>query len=535
MTPVEWRYPGKCASAGLAFGPLVPLTMPSLGAHAGGSGMDAPGRLRAALQQAIDQLLAIAEREGSDASAILELQIEMLRDPVLLEDVLPAVERGEDPAIAWWRNLDARVSRFLAVHDESVRARGVDIADLRDRVYRILSGLCQGEPCLPRNAIVLADDLTPSGFLSLDWHALGGAVLREGSAHGHVAVLARGRGIPLLTQVGLAPQPAEAAILDAEQGALVVAPSAASRAELLRRQSRRHRVELAARREMAAAAQTLDGTRVSVRLNIDDPETVPDDVLLASEGVGLVRTEALFLACDRIPSCAEYTAAYQRLLSRLGPVPCVFRTLDLGGDKPLGAAGADLFGDVQHLRGLRLCLAAPALFRPQVRALLRIAVDPRVQVMFPMVTSEADFEAARLLFTEELATLDSAGEAAAMPPLGMMVETPGTATAMDRFDADFYAIGSNDLTCAVLGRARGEALDDVSTVTPEVLRLVEAVVRSGRAGGREVCLCGDLAVDPSAQQSLLAAGLRQFSVAPARFAAFKQGIRRLHSASTEVE
>jgi len=535
MTEAERRYRGQRASPGLAAGPLVsPLLAPARAAPAPATG-DPSARLHAALAQAGEELAGLAEREGGDASAILELQREMLRDPVLVEDVLPGIARGEDPAEAWWRSLSARIEGFRQAADELVRGRAADIADLRERVHRILLGRPQALPALPPNAILLIDDLTPSGFLSLDWHRLAGAALRAGSPSGHVAVLARGRGVPLVTGLGAAPEPAGEAMLDGETATLVVAPRAATRAELLRRESRRRRVWRADRREMAAAARTRDGTRVSVRLNVDDPGSVTDDVLQASEGVGLVRTETLFLAAERPPETGDYAAAYQGLLSRLGPGPCVLRTLDLGGDKPLGAAGRRFAERAAGLRGLRLCLALPELFRPQIRALLRAAVDPRVRVMFPMVATVADFEAARGLFTEELAGLEAAGEVAAMPPLGMMVETPEAAAGVGDFPADFYAIGSNDLTHAVLGAPRERPLTIGATPEPAVLRLIGQVVRFGQTTGREISLCGELAAEPQALAALLATGLRHLSVAPASFAAVKQQIRRLDLSSVEVE
>lgn len=534
MIAAERRFQGQSAGEGLAAGPLV---SPPPVAHPGRAiaAANPETRLHDALACAREELAAIAAREGEDASAILELQIEMLRDPALLADVLPGIAAGEDPADAWWRSLNARVRRFEQAPAPGFRARAADIADLRDRVHRILRGGEEPAPVLPPNAILLVDDLTPSGFLSLDWRRLGGAALRGGTPSGHLAVLARGRGIPVVTGLGGEPRAGGDAILDADAGILVVAPSAETRAGLSRREARRRRVHQAASREMAGAARTRDGTRVSVRLNIDDPGVVPEAVLRASEGVGLVRTESLFLTADHLPDAGEYESAYRALLARLGPKPCVFRTLDLGGDKPLGALAEALDAPPAGSRGLRLCLAEPALFRPQVRALLRVAVDPRVRVMFPMVATVGEFEAARALFESELAVLEGAGESVAMPPLGIMIETPAAAVTVDLFDADFYAVGSNDLTCAVLGHGRGGAATTSPVPEPAVLRLIEAVVRFGRSVGREVSLCGELAAEPAALESLLATGLRHVSVAPASFARVKQHIRRLELSPAEVE
>jgi phosphotransferase system enzyme I (PtsI) len=336
--------------------------------------------------------------------------------------------------------------------------------------------------------------------------------------------------VPLVTGLGPCEAPAGPAVLDADEGVLILSPSSAT--------VQRNEGRLAARRAAdgrAAArarepAVTASGEPVEVMVNVDDPLAVDDATLAAADGVGLMRTEFLFLGRERLPDENEQYAAYARLLARLGGKPLIVRTLDVGGDKPLPGVGLPAESNpFLGLRGLRLCLERPDLFRPQVRALLRAATLGPLKVMLPMVTVAGELEEAKALFGRCLDELLAEGAAAMMPPLGIMVETPASALAIETLSAAFFSIGSNDLTQYVMAAARDgggrvAALGD--PLHPAVLRLIGEVVAHGARTGLPVSLCGDMASDEKAVAALLRLGLRRLSLAPAALARIKAAIRR---------
>jgi phosphotransferase system enzyme I (PtsI) len=525
----ETRFAGRRAAPGLAEGPLVELAdaVEDPGAAAGTREQERR-RLLAAIARARAELAELAADDAALGAEILEFQIEMLGDEMLAEDALAAIAGGSAAAPAWRGALDPQIETYREAEDEYFAARASDLADLRDRVLIALQGGDAAPAELPAGAILLAADLTPSRFLALDWRRLGGAALRAGSRESHVAMLARARGVPLVVGLGAAPGPAAEAILDAEQGLLITSPSAATQHAWRQRLA-------AAREEAARAAELRDrpavtagGEVVVVMVNVDDPAAIDDRTLRASDGVGLLRTEFLFIGRARLPGEDEQYAVYRSLLERLGGRPAIIRTLDIGGDKPVPAIRlAPESNPFLGLRGLRLCLEQPELFRPQIRALLRAAVDRPLKIMLPMVTVAGELHEARALFADCLAALQRAGIAAAMPPLGIMVETPASAIAFDTLAADFYSIGSNDLTQYVMAAARDaggrvEALAD--PLHPAVLRLIGRVIEHGRACGREISLCGEMASEPTALERLLALGLRRVSVAAAALGRVKLAV-----------
>lgn len=529
---------GRPASPGLAIGPLVrlPKVMLALGPvqddHPLGQALD-PAEEQERLQAALDA--ARAELEGLIASTdamgaeILEFQLELLDDPALADEARGQIAAGSSALWAWHDVLRRQIMSYEDAEDEYFRARASDLRDVDNRVRRALGGTQDRVGPLLPGAVVLDDDLTPSGFLSLDWSVLGGIALERGSPSAHVAMLARARGVPMATNLGEVPETGEA-VLDAEEGLLVVRPEDTTRARYLDRLDRRRRDEAEATALLTRPALTMSGDRVEVMLNIDDPTAVGDDILDAADGVGLFRTEFLFIGRDRLPDESEQLLAYSRLIERLRGKPCIVRTLDIGGDKPLpGLALPAEANPFLGLRGLRLCLDRPELFRPQVRALLQAAVHGSLKVMLPMVATKEEYREAREFFAACLAELEGQGRRAAMPPLGIMVETPAAALTVDLIPADFLSIGSNDLTQYVMaasrdGEGRVGALND--PLQPAVLRLIGQVVRHGEAAGVPVSLCGDMASDPAGAAALLDLGLRRLSVAPAALGRVKQAVAR---------
>jgi phosphotransferase system enzyme I (PtsI) len=310
----------------------------------------------------------------------------------------------------------------------------------------------------------------------------------------------------------------------------VLDPAAATRAAYAARREGADAAAAAAGEALAKPAVLRSGERVRTQVNVDDPAALDDALLLASDGVGLMRTEFLFLGRDRLPDENAQLAAYADLLRRAAGRPVTVRTLDVGGDKPLpGVSLPAESNPFLGLRGIRLCLERPDLFRPQVRALLRAAPLGPLKVMLPMVAVPDELDEARALFVAELADLETCGTAAAMPALGIMVEVPAAAVAIERFEAAaFFSIGTNDLVQYTLAASRdsgGRVGRLAEPLDPAVLRLIAGVVACGRESGREVGVCGDMASDPRGVAALLDLGVRSLSVAPAALGRVKAAVQ----------
>ncbi|HSI40977.1 MAG TPA: phosphoenolpyruvate--protein phosphotransferase [Xanthobacteraceae bacterium] len=522
----ETRLIGRSASPGFATGPVVVLANLKAARRSAGTPAAEAAALRTALATAAAELAALSVVSGEEAAEMLGFQIALIEDDALAEPAFAGIAGGLPADIAWCGALDAEIAGYEAAEDEYFRARAADIADVRDRVLAALNG---GAAALPAAAILAAHDLPPSRFLGIDWSGGGAILLAGGSPTSHVAMLARSRGVPMVVGLGIDPGTLDGEVLvDAGAGAVVLDPAPETRRAF--EQARAAGAAAAARAvaRQSEPAVTADGTRIATLINIADPAEL--DALDPSicDGIGLVRTEFLFHAGDALPDEGAQYAVYRRMLEWAGERPVTIRTLDAGGDKPISGLTED--GESNPflgVRGLRLSLRQPAVFRVQLRALLRAAVHGRLKLMLPMVTVPAEVAAVRALIDEELANLAAAGVAAVRPALGIMVEVPAAALMVGRFEVDFYSIGSNDLTQYVTaaGRDIGAVADLADPLNPAVLELCARVAAYGAATGREVSLCGDAGGDPVAIPHLLAAGLRSLSLAPGLLPAAKAAIR----------
>lgn len=532
----ERRYRGRSASTGIAIGPLATAdTEQSSKTQTQGEPAEEETALREAMVKAGADLETLAEVASGDGADILAFQIEMLTDPALIEDVLVAIGGGRDALEAWKAGLSEQIQDYETADDDYFRARASDLADLRDRVGRALMGIAEVIPEIADGAILLDRDLTPSRFLALDLEKLGGIALLGGSISSHVAMLARARGLPMAIAIGEAVEDTVGSdievILDGEQGLLVIAPTATTRRGYTDRLAKLHRLTREAASTRLRPAVTRDGQAIDVLINVDDPNAIDDDTLKASDGVGLLRTEFLFLGRSDLPGEDEQYQTYAGLVDRLAGRPAIVRTLDIGGDKPLpGISKAEESNPFLGLRGIRLCLEQEALFKVQIRALLRAATGRSLKVMLPMVSVQAEIDRTKVMFETCLAELRAEGVAAEMPPIGIMVETPVAAIAIDRLDAAFYSIGSNDLIQYVMAAARdasGPVAALLDPTHPAIVRLMERVVAHGNAAGKEVSLCGDMGSEPSLLRLLLRTGLRKVSIAPAALDRIKAEIAKI--------
>jgi len=523
---IETAFAAEVAAEGLAVGIVHHLERDQSYGPAQGSVSEERYTLERALRAATTELQRLALRSDAMAAEILAFQLELVSDE---EFVAPAFERiagGASAASAWESLMNSEIADYEQAEDAYFEARAGDLRDLRDRVLAYLCGA--GAPAtVPDNAVLLVDELTPSRFLELDWARLAGAVMRGGSQMSHVAMLARARGVPLLIKLkastGSIPEGAEA-LVDAERGQLVLWPDAVSREQYRERMAAHEARRRAALAYLGRLAQTADGMRVAVCINVDDPALLSGVDPSHCDGIGLTRTEFLFRGGAELPDEDTQFQAYRALIDWAQGRPVTIRTLDAGGDKPIpGVTVQDEQNPFLGVRGIRVSLANPEVFQTQLRALARAAAHGPLKVMVPMVSTPAELREARELLRGEVQALARAGVEAAMPAFGMMVEVPAAALAIAEFDADFFSIGTNDLVQYVMAAARDRselaALQD--PLHPAVLELIARVAEHGAQRGVEVSVCGEMASNPVCLRALLEAGIRTLSVPVAALARTK--------------
>ncbi len=519
---------GRPAAPGIVLGPLVRLST-SVGERQPTGNWESERRaLEQAIAAAIADLNALQGRsEDAEGRAILDFQVAMLDDDSLRTPALAAISAGIAAGAAWSAALASQIADYEAAANEHFRARAGDLRDLRDRVLGHLAGTAL--PRLrPEGAILLAEDIGPSMFLETDWSAGGGLALTGGSPTSHVAILARARGVPMVVGLdGAAFDDHREILIDGGSGIVILSPDESER----RAAETRQRAERARARHEAtsldAPAATADGVPIAVLLNIADTAELATLDPAHCDGIGLVRTEFLCRSHGAVFDEAAQFEAYRRIVEWAGGRPVTIRTLDAGGDKPI--AGLTVDGESNPflgVRGIRLSLRRPDAFLVQLRALVRAAVLGPIKIMLPMVTVARELEDASRLLDRALAEITASGLPARRPPLGIMVEVPAVALDLGSFAADFFSIGSNDLTQYVTACSRDNAalagLNDPRN--PAVRRLIAEVTIHGRKSGIEVSLCGDAGGDPEIIPDLLAAGLRSLSVGPSALARTKATI-----------
>jgi len=473
---------------------------------------------------------------GEAEAAVFDAHLLLLDDPGLLDGARARIRAGEAAAPAWVAAIDAVEGAFADLPDSYQRARAADVAAVGMQVLGALTGDGDSavEPGL--DGVLIAPDLTPAQAAGLDPNRTLAVVLAAGSPTSHAAILVRARGIPLVVGAGervLAVPPGAPVAVDGGTGEVVVDPGADVRIEFTRRATR-----LLARRDAAAEhandpALTRDGVHVLVCANIGSPEQAEDAVAAGADGAGLVRTEFCFLDRDSAPDVDEQEAAYREIAEAMAGRRTTLRTLDVGGDKPLAylprPAEANPFLGV---RGLRLALARPELLADQLLAIVRVAHDHPVDLMFPMVSTLDELFAARRALAAAVAA-DGRGEPAGLR-VGIMVEVPAAALKAAAFapHVDFLSIGTNDLTQYALAAERGnDALTALADpFDPGLLRLV---AETGAVAGDDllVAVCGEFAADERATGLLIGLGVRELSVAPTAVGIVKAAVRRVDAAA----
>jgi phosphoenolpyruvate-protein phosphotransferase len=427
----------------------------------------------------------------------------------------------------WRAAVDAAAAAYRGLDDAYLRERAADVEDVGNRVLRHLTGETPPAMAAERGILVVGD-LAPGDAARLDPGLVDGLAIAHGGATSHAAILARALGIPSVVGLGdavLGIADGTPLVLDGGAGTVDVDPPPE---QLAARERARAAAEARAQRARERAhepARTRDGSTIEVAANIGTVADAAAAVELGADGVGLLRTEFLFLDRDEAPGESEQRAVYEQIATALDGRPLIVRTLDAGADKPLGfVPQAPEDNPFLGVRGIRFGLARPELLEAQLRAILALAGRFDVRVMFPMVATLAEYRAARGILEAARADME-----APPIPVGIMVEVPAVAVAADRFarEVDFFSIGTNDLAQYTMAAERGnEALADLlAGPVPALLRLISAVADAAKAHDRWVGVCGEVAGDPAAAVLLAGLGVDELSMAAPLIPGVKETLR----------
>jgi phosphocarrier protein FPr len=527
---------GASASPGRAVGEVFQLRRHEIHVTEAGASVDTERRqLSAALATAHGQVAALraqlhAKRDAAKA-AIFAAHEELLADPDLLEIAESAIAKGKSAAFAWKKAFSTHAEKLAGMRNQLLAQRANDLRDVGMRVLAILTGASLEKLEYPPNSVLIAEDLTPSDTATLDRTRVMGFCTTRGGATSHVAIIARSMGLPALA--GIEPAALEVAdgtlvILDGNKGTLRLNVSVEEVARVRKAQAR---VEQRRKDDLAHAlepATTLDGIRLEVVANIGGLQDALKIAGLGGEGVGLLRSEFLFMERADAPTEDEQFEEYKAIAEAVGrDHPLIIRTLDVGGDKPLAYLAIPkednpFLGE----RGVRVGLDRPEILRTQLRAILRAGAFGKVRIMFPMIARLSELYDVKAMLAEEAASLG-----VPTVPTGIMVEVPAAAVMAAQFarEADFFSVGTNDLTQYTLAMDRGhpKLAPHVDGLNPAVLRLIAHTVKGAEPLGKPVGVCGGIASDPAAIPILIGIGVSELSVSLPAIPAVKAQIRTL--------
>jgi len=503
-------------------------------------------RFQNAVSTAVERILEnrdrAAKQMGDEYAAIFEAHQLIASDPSFTEPV-ERVIREEEVNAGWAIDqvLEQLIARFEALPDEYLADRKADVVDVATQILAALHGLDLGHlEHLDRPVILVADDLPPSMAVQLPLDKMLGFVLEMGGPTSHTTIIARSLGIPVIVGAHGACEQAKRSrrlALDSSEGKIIFDPNPAEFSEYTSRQREynEQRAALLKMRDMPTV--TRDGRTVELLANIDLPAEVEQALNWNVSGIGLYRSEFLYMKMSPdLPSEEEQLEVYRDMVLQMAPAPVTIRTFDLGGRKlAREVIGGSEANPVLGLRGIRLCFSRPDFFRTQLRALLRVAGEfeaGRVQIMFPLISCIDEIRVARMVVHEINDELEKDGHAVrADVPLGAMVEVPSAAVMAQELarEVDFISIGTNDLIQYSLAVDRSNDLvaDLYRPTSPAVLRLVANVIAAGKAEGVGVAMCGEMAADPLMVPVLVGLGLEKFSMNPQAIPVVRALVRQL--------
>ena len=534
---------GKGVSKGVAAGPISFYRRASgvIPRHEVSDTAAELERFRAARETAKEQLAKLYDKAlaeaGEDAAMLFEAHQMMLDDLDFVESIEGMIENDRVNAEAAVSDTGAQFAEMFAAMDDSyMQARAADIRDISARVIGILtgegeSGIVSDVPC-----IVAADDLAPSETVQLDKSLILGFITSAGSANSHTAILARTMGIPAIISAGDALQPemeGKYAIIDGQTGEAVIEPDDAERERLLKKQAKEKALKELLDQLKGKPNVTKDGRNVMVYCNIGSPADI--DAVLQNDGggIGLFRSEFLYLQGSDYPTEDEQFKAYKTVAERMGGKRVIIRTLDIGADKQ-----ADYFhldkeeNPAMGLRAIRICLTRPEVFRTQLRALYRASAYGKIAIMFPMITSVWEVQEIKRICRNIRAELAEEGVPMAdKVELGIMIETPAAVmmSAELAHEVDFFSVGTNDLTQYTLAVDRqGVGLDRFFDAHhPAVLRMLRMAAENAHKAGIWIGICGELGADAELIETFLSMGIDELSVSPSAVLPLRSAIRSI--------
>ena len=537
---------GIGASEGIGIGKAVCVREQNLDYSAvsyGGKEVE-KDRLQAAIQQFNERTSAMAEhiraQVGQKESEILTGQIAMLGDPFMQGQMTEIIEGGQCAEAAVDQVCTMYAEMFAGVDDELMRQRATDVRDIRGRLLAILlkvEGVDVSE--LPAGSVLVPHDLAPSMTVGLKKQNEAAILTETGGRTSHSAILARALELPAVLSVPKALElvkDGDGVIVDGGEGVALLNPDQLTRGEYLKKQEeyQKKRALLAVYRDRETV--DADGKRYGLYANIGSPAEAEAAAAAGAEGVGLFRTEFLFMDRTSVPSETEQMEAYQAVSRTMAGKEVIIRTLDVGGDKAIDYLGMEQEENpfLGH-RAIRYCLDRPELYKVQLRALLRAGAELRnIKIMLPLVTSLEEIRGARALLEQCKSELEAEG----LPydkdiSLGIMVETPAAALIADLLaqESDFFSIGTNDLTQYVMAVDRGNAKVEklYTTFHPAVLRSIRNVIQAAKQAGIPVGMCGEAAADPCLIPLLMSWGLDEFSVSASSVLATRARIHHWRS------
>ena len=524
-------FKGIGASAGIGIGRAVLVREPDLDySHVVFAGVEEEQeRLSAAVAAFTEQTCAMAgrieARVGQQQAEILLGQITMIEDPCMTGQMKELIAAGQCAEEALDTVCRMYIETFASMEDELMRLRATDVEDLRTRILKILLGQDDLDLSgLPADAVLVAHDLTPSMTAGLKRGSIVGILTEAGGMTSHCAILARTMELPAVLSIhGLMDKvkDGDTMILDGGNGIAILSPDEGTLAHYRKRQERFREARAALIQFAGKPTRMEDGRTVALYGNIGSPEHAEQVMEATGEGIGLFRTEVLFMNRESMPDEDEQFEAYRRAVEIMDGREVIIRTLDVGGDKNIPYLGREKEDNpFLGFRAVRYCLEREDVFRPQLRALLRASAFGNLKIMLPMLTRLEELRRTRALLEKLKGELEREG----IPynkgvRLGVMIETPAAVLTADLLakEADFFSIGTNDLTQYVMAADRGNPHVSGLGVPyqPAVLRAIRDVIAAGHRAGIPVGMCGEAAADPKMIPLLLSFGLDEFSVTPA--------------------